>query len=94
MHGEKKPFSCNICDKAFYLKNNMKQHFEMVHEGKKPFKCDICDKTFSLKSKMKQHIEAIHGKRNNLVEFIHTNKLNFRCCWLLESSILNNKSLN
>ena len=34
VHEEKKPVKCNVCDKAFSLKANLRVHIGSVHKGK------------------------------------------------------------
>lgn len=46
IHSVRKPFKCDVCNKAFSLKVNLKLHWK-VHLGEKPFICDQCDKNFS-----------------------------------------------
>ena len=64
VHGGKTSFKCDICDKVFSLKGNLKKHTDSAHEGKKPFKCNICTSSFSEKGSLNRHIESIHeGKK-------------------------------
>ena len=50
-----KPFSCDVCHKAFAKNAYLKTH-ETVHTGEKPFKCELCDKGFTQKSSLKTHV--------------------------------------
>ena len=45
---------CQVCNKAFTLKSNLKKHIASVHEGK-TFKCNICTSNFTQKSLKKAH---------------------------------------
>eukprot|EP01083_Nonionella_stella_P192161 710630_1 len=50
-----KPFSCDVCQKTFNQKYNLKKHM-IVHSGAKPYSCEICQKTFTRKSSVKEHM--------------------------------------
>ena len=62
----KGPFSCELCNKNFTRKDNLKQHILNIHssEGMKPsrskFPCELCNKTFFTKAYLKYHISAYH----------------------------------
>ena len=59
--GEKSEI-CNICNKAFDRKSNLRKHMETIHEGKRPHLCTICGADFSQQQHLKRHIESIHRK--------------------------------
>jgi len=54
-----KVHECNICNKTFPLKTNLKKHKMEVHENLRAFECQICGKKFNriyiLKSHQKLH---------------------------------------
>lgn len=54
-----KSFKCEICDKTFSLRGNLRMH-QKIHTGIKPFKCDMCGKDFTYKSNLKKHVQAHH----------------------------------
>ncbi|XP_026482559.1 zinc finger and SCAN domain-containing protein 31-like [Ctenocephalides felis] len=53
---------CEICNKTFTRKTNLKQH-KMIHTGERPFSCEICNKTFTTKRPLKEHRMLHTGDR-------------------------------
>ena len=58
--GEKKPFSCFICNKHFSQKVHVKIHIRS-HTGEKPFTCSICNRSFSRNSHLQNHVLKRHN---------------------------------
>ena len=57
---------CDICNKLFSNKSNLRKYIKSVHEKIK-FNCEICDKEVSRKDKLKEHMkEHIIGEAVNL----------------------------
>ena len=52
---------CDICNKLFSNKSNLRKHIKSVYEKMK-FKCEICDKEFSRKDNLQRHNKAVHSK--------------------------------
>ncbi len=46
---------CNICNKTFVKKTNLKHHL-MLHRGEKPWKCSLCEWRFVQKCNLKKHM--------------------------------------
>ena len=55
-------YRCDICDKKFTKKRNLKRHVTEKHEKKSSWKCtvDNCEKTFSRRSNLISHLMMRH----------------------------------
>ena len=60
VHKGLKNHKCDLCDKAFSMKNSLMIHIKIVHEGVKNHKCDQCGKAFSQSGLLKRHINNVH----------------------------------
>ena len=52
---EGRRYLCEICHKAFFTNQELKQHL-MIHGGIKPYKCKLCSGSFSNFSGHRQHM--------------------------------------
>ena len=43
----KKMFPCELCDKSYGRRTDLRGHIATVHEGVKPATCEICGKQFA-----------------------------------------------
>ena len=62
MHSDEAQFECNLCQKIFGSRKNLKTHIDGVHASVKKFKCHLCDKSFTLASHRRVHIRGVHEK--------------------------------
>lgn len=64
VHGDKRPFLCHLCGKAFKRGDALLQHYQTHSEigpsENSNFKCNICEKTFRSHSHLLEH-QAIHS---------------------------------
>ena len=51
---------CDECKKTFTVLQNLKIHFDMVHNKLRPYQCKECSKCFASKNNAKRHIDFIH----------------------------------
>lgn len=59
--GKEKPVHrCNICNRGFLNKSNIKVHLR-THTGEKPFRCEVCGKAFRQKAHLIKHAQ-IHKR--------------------------------
>lgn len=91
---EKRLFHCDVCAKAFSLKENLKRHMQ-THTGEAPYACDLCDKKFKQKAQRITHRFTHFEERSFLCSecgkgfrtaqglhrhgFTHLKDKNFRC---------------
>lgn len=64
IHNDLRPYSCNICNRAFRTKWNLRMH-QWTHMSRthKPFKCTQCKSAFYLKHEWEAHVRSHNGVR-------------------------------
>jgi uncharacterized Zn-finger protein len=72
LHSGIKPYSCQLCAKAFTKKHHLKTHLN-YHTGTKPYSCSKCGLRFSQSSNMRTHFKKCTSTAITNVE-THVNK--------------------
>ena len=62
VHTGMKDFQCELCEKKFSAKGNLKRHM-LIHTKVKAHECDICKKKFSIKYSLVQHFRIHLGEK-------------------------------
>ena len=57
-----KDYQCEVCEKKFCQKSNLKRHM-LTHTKVKDYECDICKMKFSLKSSLVRHFRIHLGEK-------------------------------
>ena len=62
IHTEKKNLKCEVCEKKFKRKDNLKRH-TLTHTKGKAHECDICKKKFYTKTNLVNHFRIHLGEK-------------------------------
>jgi ferredoxin len=80
IHTGNKPFTCELCDKSYNSRSNLRKHKEL-HKNLE-VECYHCPKVFSSKYQMRQHLR-IHSTNNllkcNFCTYEKEQKLTWTC---------------
>ena len=60
LHTRKMPFKCDLCEKSYRAKLELKVHRDYKHFNIKPFPCQHCDRGYVVRTDLKRHIEVSH----------------------------------
>ena len=66
-----RPFKCDLCDKHFGFRWDLKRHNDSVHSSECPFLCELCGLVFKYKPSLLNHLAEIH----------ETPEVAYRCTW-------------
>ncbi|KAG5667227.1 hypothetical protein PVAND_015218 [Polypedilum vanderplanki] len=70
-HTGERNYACEICDKRFACKYNVKAHVDAVHKGIRPkvdeskLRCELCGRKFPRQKQLKRHLAEDH----NMLQF-------------------------
>jgi uncharacterized Zn-finger protein len=69
-HSGARPFTCNICFKAFATKWNLQQH-RWTHEGptNRPLRCKLCRKSYFRREDLECHVRSHKNQRPFTCDF-------------------------
>ncbi|KAL7015157.1 hypothetical protein ACKWTF_016308 [Chironomus riparius] len=74
-HTGERNYACEICDKRFACKYNVKAHVNAVHKGIRPkvdeakLRCNLCGRKFPRQKQLKRHLAEEH----NMLQFQNPN---------------------
>ncbi|GFW76581.1 hypothetical protein TNCV_2681981 [Trichonephila clavipes] len=59
IHAKERSYACEICNKSFNRKGNLKIHLR-IHKNEKPYVCEICNKAHSKLNNLKKTFAYSH----------------------------------
>lgn len=67
MHLDERNFKCEICERGFIHKSELKYHM-LSHTHVKERPCPICNKLFARTNQVTKHLKQVHNVRRNVYQ--------------------------
>ncbi|KAL8206975.1 UNVERIFIED_CONTAM: hypothetical protein K2H54_038250 [Gekko kuhli] len=64
-HSEKRPYTCEVCNKSFKRLDQVNAH-NIIHSEDKPYKCKLCGKGFAHRNVYKNHKKSSQAEKFGL----------------------------
>lgn len=66
-HTGVKPYECRVCQKRFFRKDHLAEHFT-THSKTLPYHCPICSRGFQRQIAMRAHFQNEHVGQHDMVK--------------------------
>jgi len=66
-HTGVKPYECRVCQKRFFRKDHLAEHFT-THSKTLPYHCPICNRGFQRQIAMRAHFQNEHVGQHDMVK--------------------------